>query len=65
MKFDIWEPFRKSENRTRPLLCYGVVLLILFSWVPMALKFGDVIATTYFMVTGLCWSFFCRWKKWA
>lgn len=64
-EFDIWEPFRKSENRTRPLLTYFVAVIILLTWFPMVYKFGDIIAAIYFMVATLAWSIFCRWKKWA
>ncbi|WP_290807498.1 hypothetical protein [Aquidulcibacter sp.] len=61
----IFGPFRKSADRRRPLLCYGVFLVILVFGAFLLQTKGLIVGGTAYMVIGLSWSAFCRWRKWA
>jgi hypothetical protein len=64
MKIDLLEPFRRSENRRRPLLAYGGAIMILALWFPIILNFGKLIAGISFMAMILLWNVICKWRKW-
>ena len=65
MKIDLFEPFRRSETKRRPILTYSVGFSLPFIFLVAQMFIEEWLAVLLFFIFGISWSLFCRWKKWA
>lgn len=63
MHIDLFEPFIKGPNRRRPLLGYGVLVVLVIVTPLLWSTYGDI-AVIFFFAFFIAWSYFCKHRKW-
>jgi len=65
LKQIMFGPFKRADNRRRPLVFLIIMLAILIIGAFLIQTLGLELGGIIYMVMGLSWSGFCRWQKWA